>query len=198
MSSARATICLLVTVAPGANAQRNPLPRFCEVPQEGCWGTVVTETLIGIHNHGVETALTVGFEGALMQNNARGAFGLGAYWAYQSHGYRWGIKPRLRRWLTQQVALDASAGLLLNSGEDRFSPSHPGYVVQLNVAVRGTHGAMLRAEFLNDGAGNSTTDLTLGGQIGERPGATVGMLLLLLVGLTEIAKASYGDRIYVP
>jgi hypothetical protein len=186
--------CLLSALPTAvATAQEPPIPRFCVVHRPECSGTAVTELLVGIHNHGELTALTVGFEGGLMRNVDKSAVGVSAYWAYQSHGHRWGIKPRVRRWVTRDLALDMSAGLILNSGEDRFAPTYPGFVTQVNLALAGVHGALVRIEFLS-GPEGSTRDVTLGAQVGSKAGAAAGLLFLILGVMVESAVGN----VYAP
>ena len=155
----------------------------------------------------------------MINTSRRSAFGATLFFGGDDDGYRLGIKPRYRRWLSGTTSLELAAGVLLagtdtvflgsdpitsHSVHQRF-PSFTGSVnlnaadwLGVGVQIESVRGTQLTSTY-DPGTGTTTTqkrDLTdVTGYVGVKLASYAGAIASIVLPIIIIAAIS-GDQSY--
>lgn len=123
--------------------------------------------------------------GAMINNKAKSAWGATLLGSVDYDEFRWGLRPRYRRWVSRTTSLDVAPGIVLNGGDDnRLRPRFPAFSGQVCLCFKDLVGLTVQMDITRGEKGKTRTEL----YAGIRGGAEIGIVVILLLVVAAIGQ----------
>jgi hypothetical protein len=194
-------LVLLVSFPLHAAAEDKPGHALCWRGKPECGSFVVTEmgALYRLDDYPFPVdvePLVFSFDVGWMKNlDRRRAVGVTGYALANDDFTRFGIRPRYRRWLSQNTSLDISPGILLAGEDPDITYDPPGFVFGVTANAQDLIAVTLEAECARyrtydvfTGESGAPTDWTVRG--GAKLGSGLGVVGAAILGVALLVELS--------
>lgn len=180
-------IALLWSVAASGGPAQAPAtatrpPCFRGRPLPHCESFMITEFHYGKPAFGSRSgdAYVSGELGGMVNTGPRTAWGGAVVKSFGAERSYLGVRPRYRRWLTDETSLDLSLGILLSGDHERFAPKFPSFTAHAALTQSDMVGVTLGAEVIRGGPGGAEVGWYGGLRFGSYAAPVAGAFFLLI------------------